>query len=60
MANHPVIKAYYDREDEYGAGCSNQTHFQAAEIQYHNRPRLAKFMTEQGFIELGMGRDVSR
>ena len=35
-----------------GAGCSNQTHFQTAEIQYHNRPRLAKFMTEQGFIEL--------
>ena len=34
------------------AGFSSQTHFQAVEIQYHNRPRLAKFMTEQGFIEL--------
>ena len=35
-----------------GAGSSSQTHFQTVEIQYHNRPRLAKFMTEQGFIEL--------
>lgn len=36
-----------------GDGCSNQMRFQTIEIQYHNRPRLAKFMTEQGFIELG-------
>ena len=35
-----------------GAGSSSQTRFQTVEIQYHNRPRLAKFMTEQGFIEL--------
>ena len=34
------------------AGFSNQTHFQTIEIQYHNRPRFAKSMTEQGFIDL--------
>ena len=36
-----------------GVGSSSLTHFQTIEIQYHNRSRLAKFMTEQGFIELG-------
>ena len=35
-----------------GVGSSSLTHFQTIEIQYHNRPHLAKFMTEQGFIEL--------
>ena len=34
------------------AGFSNQTHFQTIEIQYHNRSRFAKSMTEQGFIDL--------
>lgn len=36
-----------------GVGSSSLTHFQTIEIQYHNRSHLAKFMTEQGFIELG-------
>ena len=35
-----------------GVGSSSQMHFQTIEIQYHNRSHLAKFMTEQGFIEL--------
>ena len=34
------------------AGFSSQTHFQTIKIQYHNRSRFAKFMTEKGFIEL--------
>jgi len=35
-----------------GVGCSNLTHSQTIEIQYHNHLCLAKFMTEQGFIKL--------
>lgn len=35
-----------------GVGCSNLTHSQTIEIQYHNHLCPAKFMTEQGFIKL--------
>ena len=34
------------------AGFSSQTHFQTIKIQYNNRSRFAKSMTEQGFIDL--------